>query len=517
MIIMFVLFSAALSAQTTTGNVTTLYNGYKSITTKWTGVVTKYKLIDESRGNGIQTIRHNDWFLFNNVNPVLNDNDNTWDDDYEKRIHGSSHWAAQRVWDYFVSAFGRSGPDENGKGLLIITDEPGSPDDVANLCAPATNPMEMQFKGPIAGECNPRISLNAMCHEFMHGVMFDDAGMSAAANMTSETKAILEGYCDVFGEFAEFDHQGWVDWKYDAESWINQTNMRAFHPPIFNGIDAMSYGDANWNASTDGHSRAGVLRHWVHLLSAGESGYCVNPIGIKKVENILYKVLNQGHLSISSTFTDLRYATVIVATSLYGSYSPEVAEIASAWYAVGVGGPFIGQINISNLTINAPTTNFSYNSKIVMQNNTVNNGGVLNVSSNTEIQVSPSFVSKLGSFTRLYIAPGCNGGARLLNPVNNSENNNEQPGFSGLNKGNEIKDGVILSPNPNNGIFIVMGENNNSKLISLDIQNSNGAIIKQMSGNGSRTEINIQDEPAGLYLVKLNYSDKIVTKKIIKQ
>lgn len=76
---------------------------------------------------------------------------------------------------------------------------------------------------------------------------------------------------------------------------------------------------------------------------------------------------------------------------------------------------------------------------------------------------------------------------------------------------------IAIKPNPNNGNFILTFNQREWKLNSIEIQNSLGIVIQTISQPSVSTEINIHDQPSGLYLVKLNYADKVITKKVIKQ
>lgn len=79
------------------------------------------------------------------------------------------------------------------------------------------------------------------------------------------------------------------------------------------------------------------------------------------------------------------------------------------------------------------------------------------------------------------------------------------------------KGSLTILPNPNNGNFIITNDVNEGSLKSIEIQNSLGIIIQTINQPTPSTEINIQNQAAGLYLVKLNYADKVITKKVVKQ
>ena len=517
------------------GTVTTLYYGQKTIIADAGNLFQQYRLIDNTRGNGIQTRRCFPAFPVC-TNPFLNDEDNNWNDNYEKRIHGSTHYAAENVWDYYLNQLGRNGPDENGKGISIQTDMSGDNLNWRNENNSSFNPMRIFLRGPISGKTNPRVSINSIGHEFTHGVVADDAGwnnVNLYGLENSEAYAMMEGYCDIFAEFAEFNDQGWVDWIYDAESLIQNTDWRVFSPPVLNSEQSMFYGDSNWNNNTNGHARGGILSHWAKILSIGEidqnhlnNNYCVTGIGIKKVERILYKVLNDGWLAYTSNYSDLRYASIFVAAQLYGNNSIEVAQTISAWYAVNVGNAFNGQIDIQNVTINTPQ-NFNYNSQVTMYNVFTNVGANLVVTSNTEIQMFDVIDMNNGSEVSLYISPACIGGARPANPNNNNPlgllNEYSSVTINSISKNNtqtkqsQTSSNLSIMPNPNNGNFILTLNNNLELPNMIVIRDVNGRIIKTLEKPELFSyNLNLSSESSGIYLISAYYSNEIISKKVIK-
>ncbi|MCX6227069.1 MAG: M4 family metallopeptidase [Bacteroidia bacterium] len=398
------------------GKVTTIsHGGPYTIQTTWTGSLTKYKLIDDTRGNGIKTrIRRS------GINQYVNDDDNQWDDNYEKQIHASSHWAAETVWDFYFNTFERNGPDGLGKGLDILTNKPnGLPDDPppecpSNSSAVLLDPLQINLIGPVAGTCNPRISLNTVGHEFTHGILYHEANFQInSIGPSDEAYALMEGCCDIFGEIIEFDFQGWVDWKYDDQSWINKNCEKTFYPPILDGMSALEYGDANWNYFPDGHLRGGVLRYWFFLLSEGGLGtnhlgnsYCINGISIPNAAKVLYVTINNNYFDPYSTFITARNSTIQVAINMYGPNSNEVVQVTNAWYAVGVGNKYAGKVNINN-HITSGNEQLSYDYEIQTENLQVPVSTSLTIISSKQITIKSTLKSSNGSYFHAYIAPVC--------------------------------------------------------------------------------------------------------------
>ena len=70
-----------------------------------------------------------------------------------------------------------------------------------------------------------------------------------------------------------------------------------------------------------------------------------------------------------------------------------------------------------------------------------------------------------------------------------------------------------LYPNPNQGIFSIYHEN--STPLRIEISNLVGKVIYEQRINAGSNEINIANQPAGVYYVKMIDNHKMVTKKIV--
>ncbi|RLD58385.1 MAG: hypothetical protein DRJ05_08115 [Bacteroidetes bacterium] len=80
-------------------------------------------------------------------------------------------------------------------------------------------------------------------------------------------------------------------------------------------------------------------------------------------------------------------------------------------------------------------------------------------------------------------------------------------------------DNISIVPNPSNGLFYIIFENDTSEDTQVAISNISGNLILEknirfMSG-GSKIEIDLGQSPAGVYFVKLQKGDVSVTKTII--
>lgn len=77
-----------------------------------------------------------------------------------------------------------------------------------------------------------------------------------------------------------------------------------------------------------------------------------------------------------------------------------------------------------------------------------------------------------------------------------------------------FEDNILLSPNPSNGQFYL--NNPDAKDITVVIYNSVGQLIfEQHLGSGPKNAINIQNQPTGIYFVKVKYDGNESIKKLI--
>jgi len=73
-----------------------------------------------------------------------------------------------------------------------------------------------------------------------------------------------------------------------------------------------------------------------------------------------------------------------------------------------------------------------------------------------------------------------------------------------------------IYPNPNSGIFKVDFNNNSSEEITIQIANVAGEIIYKDQGVFNKTlDINLSDQPEGVYFLYINFEDSISVEKII--
>lgn len=125
--------------------------------------------------------------------------------------------------------------------------------------------------------------------------------------------------------------------------------------------------------------------------------------------------------------------------------------------------------------------------------------------------LKPSFNAKAGSAVHLYTV-GCTN-TFLARPFNVETSNDN---FSESNKYFQEKANIIsVQPNPNNGIFkISLNEVSEGTIEISDLYGFN--IYKSEFKNQTDFEMNLQNRPKGIYIVKVFSREQVFTSKIIK-
>jgi len=94
-------------------------------------------------------------------------------------------------------------------------------------------------------------------------------------------------------------------------------------------------------------------------------------------------------------------------------------------------------------------------------------------------------------------------------------NNADVPSVSGNN--NE----VIIYPNPSNGEYSILYSNKNRELPTLEVINVLGQVVYSsiLSGYGSNLTANLDlsNQPNGMYLIRINNGTEVIAKKVVKE
>lgn len=326
-----------------TATADTRFYGTRSIITD--KVAGKYRLHDHKRGHIIT--RNMRGKKYATSSPNYYDKDNNWTaaEYHANKVDAAltAHWAAEMTYDYFKTKFSRNG--WNGKnGVLRLY---------------INAPLE-KYKGNNAywngwgitcgiGTGEPYVSLDIIAHEIGHAITDKTANLK----YRGESGALNEGFSDIWGVCVEnyvFPTKGDSIWAHGIDRGISYRNIK--NPKGGGIISPDTYGKGNWIPTSSSEDYGGVHRnstvfsHWFYLVAQGGQGkndinnhYHVNGIGIDKAARIAYNMLTSG-LTENSNFADARRISIGKAKN-YGTDSPEVIAVQNAWYAVGVGLPYI--------------------------------------------------------------------------------------------------------------------------------------------------------------------------------
>ncbi len=196
------------------GTATTLYNGDVDFHTAWFGgLVQKYVLKDKSGGHNIHTKEHKNTIFWGGISNIK-DADNIWES--SQAVHSSPHWAAHVMWDYFETQHNWKGPKNQGEKIRIfskfspIVSAPGilDPGNVSYEFIKNKHYLNIGELSSPGGALIPAGALDVVSHEWTHGICSQVAKMAGV----NEPGALQESFCDIFGELAEYHHNGNPNW-----------------------------------------------------------------------------------------------------------------------------------------------------------------------------------------------------------------------------------------------------------------------------------------------------------------
>jgi hypothetical protein len=217
-----------------------------------------------------------------------------------------------------------------------------------------------------------RACRDAVAHEYLHAVFDARGGLSG--DSCTQSRAIEEGYGDVFAELIEAHHSGgFADWRKGTgcgdcgligSSSLDTPFSQPCHASRFStcgaGLDPTSFSTPlTWSffrERCDGDFNSPVIGKLGYLMgrslragAVAHGGLDVTGIGIGAAD-VWYKA-EELSLSSASTFTDLRVALLDACAT---RPSGEVSDCASAAEAVGIWSPDL----IEPIDINAYTSEF---------------------------------------------------------------------------------------------------------------------------------------------------------------
>lgn len=186
---------------------------------------------------------------------------------------------------------------------------------------------------------------------------------------------------------------------------------------------------------------------------------------------------------------------------------------------------FINNTDFYNKKINTIPENYSTSAQkiTIAESNVVQFNAVdKEFIANDNIILKPGTTITNGSTIKLKITDNyglCNSIVASKRSDNQLNSNEEYLNLSYNEPEKVINEGdrVVLSPNPNNGVFTLYLGKENGKFVSCDIYDSTGKIIYNDNTQKSTLDINLPNLPTGVYIIKLNGDNYKEIIKFIKQ
>lgn len=217
--------------------------------------------------------------------------------------------------------------------------------------------------------------------------------------------------------------------------------------------------------------------------------------------------------SISNTLNRNKYVHKIENQDLFATSSIQLNWLFLNNNTIGYMPQLVDKQCVSqcqtNLIINTPvTTSQDFRvSNLITASSAISNNLIVNYRAN-QIRLQPGFTvsgNTTGKF-RAYVDP-CNTTSTFAKGGEIDEKSNVLD--------NDKKDIISVFPNPNNGLFKISF--NDLSTGSVEILDLFGrTVFKQEFKKENELEINLQEKPAGVYIVKASSNDEVFISKIVK-
>ncbi len=500
-----------------TGTCTTLFYGTRTFETEQRGWPNNdFILKDKTRGDKIWTKKHNaatsPWWVIPNVT----DDNNSWGTPNAPST--TAHWAAQMAWDYFLDKWNWEGCDGKGRQLRLLAEY--------NQTIYDAYPR-LDFIGINTNGGNHDATLDRIGHEFTHGVAHHKAKLTFST--TGEASALMESFCDIFGEAIERNVLGNNDWLFGADNGATERDLAV---PTNFGHPNTYLQSGFWSTTGDAHTNAGVQNRWFNLLAVGgtQNGITVVGIGFDKAVRVakgnLFNFMTPG-----SNYADARTGAIATSTAIWGKCSNETIQTTNAWAACGVGAVFAGcMFNITGpyaMCANYPNAenwlaNVLPGESVTWTypgwwNVTISGDGLalngffslptLPVSVELTATSSSNASASYSVLVEECIAPPfhCGGTQGLLAPPSNRFTPKEH-----------LHSKTTVFPNPTNGRITCVNQTLAEVTCKVVVVDLFGRVLLEIQANGSVFEIDTEPLSPGLYFLKINYPDSIETTSFVK-
>jgi Zn-dependent metalloprotease len=338
-----ILFKYNFENNCQTGFVNTLFNGNQAIKSSYS-VSNNYYLLDDCQSTVLHVM---DWGN-NSCNypqpifstPEITSTNNTWTSD-KQRFAGSLLWCTKETYNYFLNVHNRvSYNNVNGDVDIYALYNIGCNYAAKSSWFPGIDGT-IKIVGGYNGNVNISYStLDIIGHEFTHGIISSETSYQSTTN--GEHGALMESFCDIFGEMVEYNTTQNIDYLIGG----SQAILRSLNTPWdFN--DPTTFQAGPWYTGSDNetliYTNNAVHNYWFYLLVNGGYGtndngfpFKLNGIGINKARSIIYRNLD-NYIDFNSDYGEARDGSLQSAIDLYGAASNEYNEVVKAWCAVGMG------------------------------------------------------------------------------------------------------------------------------------------------------------------------------------
>lgn len=275
------------------------------------------------------------------------------------------HYVMNMTNVYYKEVHGRNSFDNAGAPVYAFVDfnDPVWYGEWTNNAAASSIPPYFVAVGcgsKFTDDLSNFASFDLLAHEYAHLVVA--ANGRGGLEATGESGALNEAIADCMSVATDFyinkDNANWQ--IADGVTGNGIPNMRdlsnpkmssggVFSPNTLSYPQPDTYGGENWvdpkNQNYDNggiHFNNGVFNYWFYLLTEGGSGindneqsYEVEGIGMQKTEKLLMHII-LNYLTPRMDYAKMRIVSQLAAIDLWGDKSEEYAQVANAWFAVGV-------------------------------------------------------------------------------------------------------------------------------------------------------------------------------------
>lgn len=257
-----------------------------------------------------------------------------------------AQYAADKVYDYYNTAFGRNGINGAGGPSALTSHSTNYILSTTSYSSGYVNAfwsstgLYMTYGDGDGVNSGSLTTLDIAGHEMTHGVTQYEANLT----YSGESGGLNEAVSDIFGAMVERSVLGETSdtWKVGETTWTPATSgdaLRYMNDPALDGVSYDYYSASMGTA--DVHYTSGLPNLAFYLLSEGgthprgKSATVVTAIGADAAAAIWYLALTD-YMTSSTNFSGARTATLSAAGALYGTTSAEYIAVGNSWSAVGV-------------------------------------------------------------------------------------------------------------------------------------------------------------------------------------